>query len=265
MNLEILDRQPALGARNGRTPLLFVHGAFASAWVWAEHFLPFFAQAGYPSYALSLRGHGGSGGAEELAGASLADYRDDLVRAMAELDAAPVLIGHSMGGAVVQKALEQETVPGVALMNSVSPYGLAASNLYLAWGNPWLYQRLLMIHGFGPSAATPEAMRGLLFAQPLPDARGRRFLAGLQRESKRIVWDLLGYDLPRPDPASLPPALVMGAEVDALLPWSDIATTARAYGAEPLKIPGLGHAMMLEQGWRAAADPMLNWLEARFA
>lgn len=265
MQLEILDRQPSAAARKGRPPLLFVHGAFASAWVWDEHFLSFFAGAGYPSYAVSLRGHGNSAGREDVATASLADYRDDLIAAVEGLDAAPVLIGHSMGGAVVQKALENHAVPGAVLMNSVSPYGLASSNLYLAFGKPWLYQRLLMIHGFGPSAASAEVMQGLLFAQPLPDARGRRYLAGLQRESKRVVWDLLGFDLPRPDTASLPPALVLGAEADAMLPWSDIEATARAFRTEALKISGLGHAMMLENDWRAAAEPLLAWLDERFS
>lgn len=264
MQLEILDRQPAPAARQGRPPLLFVHGAFASAWVWDEHFLPFFAAAGYPSYAVSLRGHGNSEGREEVATASLADYRDDLVKAVEGLDAPPVLIGHSMGGAVVQKALEDTGIPAAVLMNSVSPFGLASSNLYLALGKPWLYQRLLMIHGFGPTAATPETMQCLLFAQPLPDARGRRYLSGLQRESNRIIWDLLGFDLPRPDPATLPPALVLGAEADVLLPWSDIEVTARAFGTDAVRVPGLGHAMMLEVGWRAAADPILGWLEDRF-
>ena len=264
MQLEILDRQPPAGARRRRPPLLFLHGAFASAWVWAEHFLGHFAAAGYPSYAVSLRGHGNSAGHEDIATASLADYRDDLLAAAEAVGAPPVLIGHSMGGAVVQKALEVFAPPAAVLMNSVSPYGLASSNLYLALGNPWLYQRLLMIHGFGPTAATPEVMQGLLFAQPLPDARGRRYLSGLQRESKRVVWDLLGFDLPRSDRESLPPMLVLGAEADAMLPWSDIEATARAYGSDAVKVAGLGHAMMLEQGWRAAADPLLAWLEERF-
>ena len=265
MQLEILDRQPAAAVRRGRPPLLFVHGAFASAWVWDEYFLPFFAAAGYPSYAVSLRGHGGSAGREDVAMASLADYRDDLLAAAGKLDAPPLLIGHSMGGAVVQKVLEDTAAPGAILMNSVSPYGLASSNLYLAFGRPWLYQHLLMIHGFGPSAATPEVMEGLLFAQPLPDARGRRYLSGLQRESKRVVWDLLGFDLPRPDPESLPPAMVLGAEADAMLPWSDIEVTARAFRTEAVRVPGLGHAMMLEEDWQNAADPIRAWLDRRFA
>ena len=43
--LEVLSRLPADASR--QTPLLFVHGAFTGAWCWEEHFLPFFADAGY--------------------------------------------------------------------------------------------------------------------------------------------------------------------------------------------------------------------------
>ena len=40
-----------------------------AAWVWAEHFLPFFATAGYEACAVSLRGNGGSeAGADVPAG-----------------------------------------------------------------------------------------------------------------------------------------------------------------------------------------------------
>lgn len=35
-------------------PLVFIHGSFHAAWCWAEHWLPFFSQHGFDSYALSL-------------------------------------------------------------------------------------------------------------------------------------------------------------------------------------------------------------------
>ena len=58
MALEVLTA----GKPSDRPPLLFVHGSFCGAWIWAEHFLPFFAEAGWECCAVSLRGHGGSEG-----------------------------------------------------------------------------------------------------------------------------------------------------------------------------------------------------------
>ena len=57
------------------TPLLFVHGGWHAAWCWDEHFLEFFAAAGYRAIALSLRGHGGSPTTKPLSNCSIADYR----------------------------------------------------------------------------------------------------------------------------------------------------------------------------------------------
>jgi len=62
--LEILEHLPAGPTR--KPPLLFVHGGYCDAWCWEPYFLPWFAARGYPSYALSLRGHGGSGGGSTL-------------------------------------------------------------------------------------------------------------------------------------------------------------------------------------------------------
>src|SRR5690606_1090224 len=120
--LERLSRLPE-GAARGR-PLLFVHGAYTGAWCWDEHFLPFFARHGYAAHAVSLSGHGGSEGRERLDRLRLADYVDDVARTVAELPAPPVLIGHSMGGLIVQKYLEHADATAAALLCAVPPHGL---------------------------------------------------------------------------------------------------------------------------------------------
>jgi len=53
MKLEVVSREPKQDVRP--TPVLFVHGAWHGAWCWTEYFLPYFAQNGYHSYALSLK------------------------------------------------------------------------------------------------------------------------------------------------------------------------------------------------------------------
>jgi pimeloyl-ACP methyl ester carboxylesterase len=62
--LEILECRPSCKRSDLR--LLFVHGISAGAWVCNEHFLPYFAAAGFASFAVSLRGHGESGGRQRL-------------------------------------------------------------------------------------------------------------------------------------------------------------------------------------------------------
>ena len=86
-----------------------MHGSFSDARVWDENFLPYFARRGYAAHAVSLRGHGRSEGHQHLHTWRLSDYVADLTQAVATLPAPPVLIGHSMGGMVLQKYLE--TIP----------------------------------------------------------------------------------------------------------------------------------------------------------
>ncbi|MCB0946221.1 MAG: alpha/beta fold hydrolase, partial [Mycobacterium sp.] len=103
--LEVIDKG---SGRPGEPPLLFVHGAWHGAWCWDEHFLDFFADNGYRALALSLRGHGNSATDKKLGRLSIADYVDD-VRTVAEtLPTPPEVIGHSLGGLVVQKYLENQ-------------------------------------------------------------------------------------------------------------------------------------------------------------
>ena len=56
--LEVIDKGSCTDAHP--VPLLFVHGGWHAAWCWDDHFLDFFAAAGYRAVALSLRGHGTS-------------------------------------------------------------------------------------------------------------------------------------------------------------------------------------------------------------
>src|SRR5512145_2483916 len=104
IDMEMITQTPTTDARP--TPILFVHGMFHAAWCWAENFLPFFAQHGYTAHALNLRGHGGSEGREHLRWTPLASYVADVAQAVEQMERPPILVGHSMGGFVVQKYLE---------------------------------------------------------------------------------------------------------------------------------------------------------------
>ena len=104
-------------------PLLFVHGAWHGAWCWDEHFLDFFADQGYACYTPSLSGHGASPGRERLRWTGIQEYVRDVAEAATRLPTQPVLIGHSMGGFVIQKYLEHHTAAGAIPSN---PFHLPA-------------------------------------------------------------------------------------------------------------------------------------------
>src|SRR5512133_908335 len=132
--LEIRKRLPA--QRSARPPLLFVHGGYCDAWCWEPYVLPWFAARGYPAYALSLRGHGRSAGSEMLFMAGLSDYEADVEYAAAQLSEPPILIGHSMGAAVVDLIVAKRPVRGAALLALIPPAGLLPVATRLAAQHP---------------------------------------------------------------------------------------------------------------------------------
>jgi len=245
-------------------PLLFVHGAYVGAWCWAEHWLPWFAAQGYPAYALSLRAHGRSAGRERLNNFGLADYAHDLLTAIAQLERAPILVGHSMGALVVQKALERGIDCAAAvLICPVPPFGVLPATFTLAFTRPALFAQIqAMAAGHRVSL---DALQQAMFSGPLEADRLQRIYARMQPESSRALLDMSGWGLPQPWRAARVPTLVLSAARDVLIPAALAESSARMLGADYRLLEGLGHAVMLESGWRDAARAVLEWLDARQA
>jgi len=261
MKLDLISRYPETTPEP--TPLLFVHGSFSDARVWDENFLPYFARRGYAAHAVSLRGHGRSEGHQHLHTWRLSDYVADLTQAVATLPAPPVLIGHSMGGMVLQKYLETHPeIPGAVLMASVPPQGLLPSNLHMAMRHPFLFQQMALFSLLGPSFGSPEMMRRLLFSQDMPLTKLREYFDYIQAESQVVSLDMMGINPLRLKPDQLRlPILVQGAQHDVFISPAMVRETARFYRTEAQIIPNMAHAMMLELNWQEAADALLSWLE----
>jgi non-heme chloroperoxidase len=259
-DLEVLSRT-AKETSSSRPPILFVHGAYVGAWCWEEHFLDRFAQHGYDAHAVSLRGHGKSGGRERLDDFGLADYAQDVVRVVAQLPRPPVLIGHSMGALVVQKYLEGAEAPAAVLACPVPSFGLLASSFALAFTRPSLFAGLNAVATGGRASA--ETLGQAFFGGEPPAAMLERCHRRMQRESRRALLDMSGWGLPSFWPGKRPLTLVLGAEKDALIPASQAQATAGLLSAEYRLLPKLGHAIMLDDGWENAAAEILGWLDDR--
>jgi len=259
MNLEVISRKPKGKTRS--TPLLFVHGAYGGAWIWDQHFLPYFAEHGYASHALSLRGHGESTGWEQVGVARLRQYVDDLAQAADTLETPPVVIGHSMGGMVVQKYLHEHPAPAAVLMASVPPHGLVGSFLGMAFGNLGLFVDMAKMQVFGPAVSDGDSVRRALFSDETSQKTIDKMLHRLQGESTMAIVDLLGLDLPPSTPTLDLPVLVLGAENDSFVFRGALEATAKTYRTRPVVFPRMAHAMMLEHHWETVAKTIVDWLD----
>jgi pimeloyl-ACP methyl ester carboxylesterase len=167
MQLETIAKIPTGHSR--KTPILFVHGAWHGAWCWNEFFLPYFAERGYASYALSLQGHGSSDIKKRLNSLRISDYVEDVARVAADLPTPPILVGHSMGGLIVQKYLENNSAPSAVLLASLPYSGLMRSALRMAKRHPWIFLKSSLTLNLNPFIGTKELVREAFFSNDIDE------------------------------------------------------------------------------------------------
>ncbi|MFZ1653819.1 MAG: alpha/beta fold hydrolase [Candidatus Nanopelagicales bacterium] len=246
VHLEILANEVS---DSTKPPLLFVHGLSHGAWCYQEHWMAAAAKRGYSSYALSLRGHGGSGGAQQLKRTRLRDYVHDVLQAIATLPSAPVLVGHSLGGLVSQRVLQRYPARAGVLLTPVPTGGIPYSTLAGARRKPLTLAKMM---AGGTLRLTAED----LFAG-LPAAEAQKYVSRLGPESPWAQYAMVYPERVRPITS---PVLVVGAQEDALIEAGDIRRCAAAVDAQLLWVPG-GHDVMLDSNWREVLDTVLDWVD----
>jgi pimeloyl-ACP methyl ester carboxylesterase len=257
MNLELISKYPL--QRRHPTPLLFIHGMLHGAWCWDVHFLQYFAHHGFAAYAVNLRGHGHSEGRERLRWTRIAEYVEDVADIVRQLSSPPTLIGHSMGGFVIQKYLEDHTAPAAVLLSSPPPTGLLRTTLTIARRHPLAFAKVNLTRSLLPVIATPQLAREAFFSQDLPDEQLLDYWNQMQDESYMAFLDMVALDLPKPKKIKTP-LLVLGVGHDNMLTPREIAATARAYYTQAEIIPDVAHDCMLDPRWQSVAERILAWL-----
>lgn len=260
MKLEMISKYPLRSLHP--TPLLFVHGTLHTAACWDVHFLDYFAQHGYAAHAVNLRGHGNSEGQEKLRWTRIADFVEDVENAVRQLPSPPILIGHSMGGFIIQKYLEDHDAPAAVLLSSASPAGLLPTAIRTARRQPWAFAKVNLTMSLLPMIATPELVGEAFFSDDLPEERLLEYWKQTQDDSFRAFLDMVALDLPKPEKVKTP-LLVLGAARDNMIGPREIEATARAYNTKAEIIPHVAHNSMLEQRWQSVAERILAWLNER--
>lgn len=258
-DLHVVRRDPT--HQTHPAPILFVHGAWHAAWCWEEHFLDHFAQKGFRAAALDLRGHGSSPARGGFRTRRLRHYVADVAEVAATFDTPPVVVGHSMGGMVVQKYLERHQAPGAVLLASGPPRGVIGVTLRVLRQHPVTFLRMNATWSLYPLVDTHEKARELFFSDALDDVTALGYTARLQDESYVAFLDMLLLDLPRPKRIDTE-VLVVGGKQDRIFPPADVHRTATAYGTDAVMFDG-AHDLMLEPCWPEVADHIAGWLDTR--
>jgi non-heme chloroperoxidase len=243
-----------------RPPVLMVHGAYTHAASWMRTFMPWFAARGHDVHALSLRGHGGSDGRHTIDAWGLDDYRADVERALAAIGRPAIVFGSSMGGLVVQRLLAAGARPrAVVLLSSVPPGGLMGSVSRMALRRPQALGSLVQV---ALGARDGRGLVELLAHDPLAPEGGAPLSSLLGRESSRALWEMTWAPMGLAGAARTEvPMLAIHGEQDLMIPAAALDEIAARWGAETLRVAGVGHVPMIERRWRTVATAIARWLD----
>jgi 3-oxoadipate enol-lactonase len=228
------------------TPVILLHGIGGGAKSFAPQ-IASFAGAGYHPVALDLPGYGDRTPVETMSFEALAEDVEFTI-SQSGLEK-PVLIGHSMGGMVVQTMLRRRPDSyAAAVLSCTSP----------AFGNPagdfqkkFVADRLEPLDtGYTMATLAPEAADDIM--GPNADPAGRalfieNFAAVPEAAYRAAMNCLVTFD----ERANLPkikvPVLCLAAEYDRNAPAPVVEKMAsRINGAAYVCLPGLGHMPNLE-------------------
>ncbi|NQV06677.1 alpha/beta fold hydrolase, partial [bacterium] len=205
-------------------------------------------------------GHGGSPLDGSLRRVRIDHYIDDVADAISHMPAPPILIGHSMGGLVVQRYLEQHNAPGAVLVAPVPVGGAWMATLGVIRRHPIAFLKAVGTLRMWPIVSDADRARSLFLAADLPKDDADRFVGLLQDESFLAYTEMLTIRMPRPDRVDTP-TLVVAAGADALFSVKQQEKTAAGYGGSPVIIAGAGHDLMLDPAWETAAVAIAEWID----
>ena len=243
--------------RTHDTPILLLHGAWHGAWCW-DNWRRHFSSLGYEVHAFSLPGHGGSScNKGNLNRYTLEDYVDALANAVSGVSPTPVVVGHSMGGGVLQKYLESHVLPGAVLLATVPASGSLGMLWRMLRRHPVVVLKSMLTCNMYHWVAT-EALARDLFLGPAAKADDvsefQRRLGGETIATMRFIRPYAGLNA-RPTPV-----LVLAAERDAIFTVAEHRATAEKYGARLVVFEGQAHDLMLEPAWANVADTIDGWI-----
>lgn len=242
-----------------RPPVILVHGAFTHGRMWATNLLPYLAAQGYPVYAIHLKNP--DRGVATLLSYSLTAYCRRLRQLAVHVGGRPLLIGHSMGGLVIQQYLSQYPgqAAGAGLLASLPPWGLKHTLGYML-RHPDLLLAYIVVT-LAPGLARRSRRRpprGLLSLRVGPRAVAY-FQGLLARESVFALAQAVAPPIDRAAVARVP-LYICGAELDNLALPADVQRMAKGYGVPARILPDTGHFLVLEPGWEAVVEEMMRAL-----
>lgn len=257
MQLDAYDTAQTTSQKHA-TPLVFIHGAWCGKWVWLDKFVPYFEKLGYRCLAMDLRGHGESEGKEQVNKFRIEDYVEDVQSVARKLGDRFVVIGHSMGGAVVERFIQKYSAAAAVLIAPPPPQGVSASVSRNVSRMKLL--RMLLTKNTFLLVKDQKLSKVMFFTKEMADEDYEIHYGRLGNESYSAIMELnKPFIKGDPNHPFTVPVFLIGASKDGLFTPDEIKATANQYDVTPVFFDG-GHVLMLEENWKDVAGSINDWL-----
>lgn len=251
-----------------KPPIVFVHGAFCGGWAF-DGFRDRFEAQGFETHAPHLPHHERGADLEALAQAGLKDYTHAIVAYAQKLRAPPVLVGHSLGGLVVQLAAAQMPIEGLVLLAPSAPWGVPPTTLD-EHGNNF---GLTLLGDYWRRAIPPDhRVARSTTLDRLSHEDARRVFARFVPESGRAIreavqwWSDTSMSSQAPVYRISAPVLGIGGGADRVNPASTVRRVVSRFPAGQAhfhEFPAMSHWLMGEPECDDVAELVLGWMSAR--
>jgi pimeloyl-ACP methyl ester carboxylesterase len=258
-----------------RIPLMLIHGAWLSARSW-ENFADYFAQRGFAVSAPEWpRKHGDveelRADADELKGLGITEIVDHYDAQIRALEEAPVLVGHSFGGLIVELLLDRGLGRAGVAISPAPPKGI----LVLPFSS---------LKAAAPALAHPSKWHGIVTLSPeeftygfvntfSPEDAAAAYERYAVPETGQIFYEagFANFHLNPPTEVHFKnearaPLLIVGLGEDHTVPASVSRKQYEKYERSPaetefVEFEGRPHLAMTGPGWEEIATSIDSWLD----
>jgi len=250
-------------------PVIFIHGMFMTSLCW-EHWLTRFEALGrdvwapgWPRRADSVAKLRARHPDPELGNLGLVEVLESYSALVAEMPDAPVLIGHSMGGLVVQLLLAQgQGAAGVAI-DSAPPQGVFTAEWSFLKAN---WPMITPFHDKRDPHMIPFDDFAYAFGNGLDEDDQLTFYNRYVVPESRLVPEQSLTRVAHLDfAAPHAPLLLIAGSQDHIIPPGLNKTNAEKYSdpgsvTDFREFEGRDHLTIVEDGWEDVADYVAEWL-----
>lgn len=219
--------------------LVFIHGMWSSADVW-QNFIDYFKKRNFECKAISLKEN------IDLKKASFMDYVNKVGNA---IDKDDILIGHSMGGLIVQKMAEKGIGGGVAIC-SAPPKGV---KMDIKIASLKFLPKIIMKKPFKPDYKFVKKY----ILNCVDEEEARKIYEEMDIDSSIVAYEIAMNKIEVDEKRVKCPLLFIAVKEDKISPPQMVEKIARKYNADYRLYNG---CHWIFKNWREIADGISEFL-----